>query len=417
MSLSYNPQIDIVFGPMYSGKCLGKGTPILMFNGEIKNVEDVTKGDILMGDDNTPRNILSTTKGMGMLYKIKQKYGDSYIVNEEHILSLICPFTKNIVNLSVTDYLTNKKYNRYTGYIKGVEFREKEVKDPFMMGVCIGNGTEEMPNEYRINSRENRIKLLDGIIHNTGKYLEEKNMYVLKHKRKEDIVYLCRSLGVLTWVKKKKDYYKIYIKTTGYNPIKVEKLGRGDYYGFTLDGNGLFTLGDFTITHNTSEVIRRLIIYHEIGMKVLYLNTYLDNRADEPFSTHNETIGKVPFDSVKVKTLRDVDVDKYDVIAIDEAQFFGDLKESVLEWVECKRKIVILAGLNGDFRRHPFGQLNDMIPYADTVTKLSPFCVLCIKDKKMVNALFTKRTVPSDSEILIGGKEAYIPVCRECYKK
>ena len=417
MSLQYNPAIDIVFGPMYSGKCLGKGTPVIMANGQSKRVEEIEKGELIMGDDSTPRTILSTTRGRGMLYKIKQKYGDSYIVNEDHILSLICQKTGEIVNLSVSDYLADKKYRQYTGYIKGVEFREKEVKDPFIMGVCIGNQTEEMPEEYKINSRANRIKLLDGIIHSNGTYIERKNMYVLKMKRKDDIVYLCRSLGLLTYVKRKKDYYKIYMKANGFNPIKVEKIGRGEYYGFTLDGNGLFLLGDFTVTHNTSEVIRRLIIYHEIGMKVLYLNTYLDNRADEPFSTHNETIGKVPFDSVKVKTLRDVDVDKYDVIAIDEAQFFGDLKEAVLEWVEKKRKIVILAGLNGDFRRQPFGQLNDMVPYADTVTKLSPFCVSCIKrEKKMMPALFTKRTVENESEILIGGKEAYIPVCRECYK-
>jgi len=57
-----------------------------------------------------------------------------------------------------------------------------------------------------------------------------------------------------------------------------------------------------------------------------------------------------------------------------------------------------------------------MIPYADTVTKLSPFCVKCIREKKMKAALFTKRTVENDCEILIGGKESYIPVCRECYK-
>jgi thymidine kinase len=416
MSLPYNPSIDIVFGPMYSGKCLGEGTPIIMLNGEVKRVEDIQKGDIIMGDDSTPRTILSTTRGVGTLYKIKQKYGESYIVNEEHILSLKCPLTKKIVNVSVYDYLTDGKYKRYTGYIADVEFSEKEVNDPFMMGVCIGNGTEEMPTEYKINSKAVRMRVLDGIIHTSGRYLEEKHMYVLKQKRKDDIVYLCRSLGLLTFTKKKKHGYNIYIKPNGYNPIKVEKIGKGDYYGFTLDGNGLFLLGDFTVTHNTSEVIRRLIIYHEIGMKVLYLNTQLDNRADEPFSTHNETIGKVPFDSVKVKILKDTDVDKYDVIAIDEAQFFGDLKEAVLDWVENKRKIVILAGLNGDFRRQPFGQLNDMIPYADTVTKLSPFCIKCIREKKMKAALFTKRTVENDSEILIGGKESYIPVCRECYK-
>lgn len=167
----------------------------------------------------------------------------------------------------------------------------------------------------------------------------------------------------------------------------------------------------------TTEVFRRLIIYHEIKKKVLYINTILDNRADEPFSTHNETIGKVPFDAVKSKTLSELDVNKYEVIAIDEAQFFIDLKDTVLKWVEIFGKIVIVAGLNGDFRRQPFGQIIDLVPYSDTITKLTPFCSECIDKGIMKAAHFTKRTVVSESEILIGGKEAYIPVCRHCYSK
>lgn len=165
----------------------------------------------------------------------------------------------------------------------------------------------------------------------------------------------------------------------------------------------------------SSEIFRRLIIYHEIKKKVLYINTILDNRSDKPFSTHNSTIGKLPFDAVKTKTLAEQDISKYDVIAIDEAQFFLDLKDTVLNWVDNLGKIVIVAGLNGDFRRHPFGQIIDLIPYSDTVTKLMPFCGECIKKDIMKIAHFTKRTVNSESEILIGGKESYLPVCRQCY--
>lgn len=165
----------------------------------------------------------------------------------------------------------------------------------------------------------------------------------------------------------------------------------------------------------STEVLRRLIIYHEIKKKVLYINSILDNRSSECFSTHNETIGKVPFDAIKSKTLSELDVSKYDVIAVDEAQFFVDLKDAVLSWVETLGKIVIVAGLNGDFRRNPFGQIIDLIPYSDTITKLTPFCSECIDKGTMKAAHFTKRTVISESEILIGGKEAYIPVCRECY--
>jgi len=165
----------------------------------------------------------------------------------------------------------------------------------------------------------------------------------------------------------------------------------------------------------TTEIFRKLIIYRECKMNVLYINTILDKRAEECFSTHNETIGKIPFDCVKLKTLSEADVGTYDVIAIDEAQFFEDLKEQVLNWVDKLGKNVIVAGLNGDFLRRPFGHIIDLFPYCDTITKLTPFCSKCIQQKIMKPAHFTKRTVPSQAEILIGGKEAYIPVCRQCY--
>jgi thymidine kinase len=167
--------------------------------------------------------------------------------------------------------------------------------------------------------------------------------------------------------------------------------------------------------NKTTEVIRRLIIYHDIGLKVLYINANIDTRSDKAFSTHNETIGSIPFDAIKCKNLSEQSVVQYNVVAVDEGQFFADLKDTVLNWVDNLGKIVIVAGLNGDFRRHPFGQINDLIPYADNVTKLTPFCSQCVKKGVMRAAHFTKRTVLEESEILIGGKEAYIPVCRQCY--
>jgi hypothetical protein len=78
----------IIVGPPGSGKCLGKGTELLMYDGSLKNVEDVVNGDILMGDDSTPRIVQGTTSGFGKLYRIEQTNGDSYIVNAPHILVL-----------------------------------------------------------------------------------------------------------------------------------------------------------------------------------------------------------------------------------------------------------------------------------------------------------------------------------------
>jgi thymidine kinase len=169
----------------------------------------------------------------------------------------------------------------------------------------------------------------------------------------------------------------------------------------------------------STETIRRLIIYHEMEMKVLFVNNKLDTRTDYCFSTHNKTISnKLPFDSVKVANLKEVDFQKYDVIGIDESQFFEGLKKTVVDWVEYYGKIVIVAGLNGDAERRPFGEINDLIPYANTITKLSPFCVPCKKyNNNISEAIFTKKIInkDTDSNILIGGKEYYTPVCRKCY--
>jgi len=168
----------------------------------------------------------------------------------------------------------------------------------------------------------------------------------------------------------------------------------------------------------TSEIIRRLNIYYEMGMKVIYINSQKDNRSEYNFSSHNSTIGLLPFDTVKLVELDECKIQNYDVIGIDESQMFQNLKNTVLNWVEKHNKIVIVAGLNGDFQRENFGEINSLIPYCDSISKLTPFCISCKKEKnKITPALFTKRICKDNiSIILIGGKETYIPVCRSCFK-
>jgi len=168
----------------------------------------------------------------------------------------------------------------------------------------------------------------------------------------------------------------------------------------------------------SSELIRRLNIYSDMGMKVIFINSSLDNRdTTRLFSTHNKTIGEVEIPVIKLSRLSNFIHTEYDVIGIDEAQFFNDLKDSVLNMVENFNKIVLIAGLNGDFRRQPFGHIIDLISYSDTVTKLHPFCSMCKEnDSIIVPAQFTKRIDKTDlNTILIGNR--YIPVCRNCYKK
>ena len=170
----------------------------------------------------------------------------------------------------------------------------------------------------------------------------------------------------------------------------------------------------------TTELIRRLSISSEAGYKVLYINSVLDVRGKGVFSTHNDTLSTtIKIDMMKTKNLEDLitQCNSYDVIGIDEAQFFKDLKFFCIQVAEGYGKKVIVSGLNGDFERNPFGEINDLITHCDTITKLNSFCRLCCKKGVMNPGLFSKRMdINSKEQVVVGDKDLYIPVCRKCFK-
>ncbi len=102
-----------------------------------------------------------------------------------------------------------------------------------------------------------------------------------------------------------------------------------------------------------------------------------------------------------------------DLVAIDEAQFFEDLVEFYMNFVEVDKKSLIVAGLNGTSDRESFGDITRLIPYCDNVEFIKPFCVRCSESKKITPAIFSKRLCVDTNAICIGGGESYIPVCRE----
>lgn len=165
----------------------------------------------------------------------------------------------------------------------------------------------------------------------------------------------------------------------------------------------------------TTDLIQRLMISHMMGKKVLYINSILDTRSTEFFSTHNLSIREVPFKGVKLERLEGYDISEYDVIGIDESQFFKDLKVNVLDWVETYGKIVLVYGLDGDYKRENFGQISELLSYCDNITKLKAFCMSCRKKGGSGLGIFSKRLVENSSSVLIGGEEMYSPVCRRCY--
>ncbi len=101
-------------------------------------------------------------------------------------------------------------------------------------------------------------------------------------------------------------------------------------------------------------------------------------------------------------------ISDFDVIAIDEGQFFPDIAFESENFAN-QGKIVIIAALDGTFQRKPFGAILDLIPLAEFVVKLSAVCK-CGRD-----AFYTKRTAESEEIELIGGEELYMPACRDCF--
>lgn len=99
-----------------------------------------------------------------------------------------------------------------------------------------------------------------------------------------------------------------------------------------------------------------------------------------------------------------------DVLLINEAQFFPDLKEIVLNMLNNNKKVYV-SGLDGDFKREKFGTILDLIPYCDKVTKLTSLCGVC---KDGTPGIFSLR-LTSENEQKVIGSENYIPVCRNCY--
>ncbi len=131
------------------GKCLSKGTKVLLFDGSLKNVEDITTKDLLMGDDSSPRRVLSIARGREKMYWVRQNKGINYRVNESHILSLKRSRNEGkyrkgeVLNISIKDYLekSDKFKTNYKGYKVAVEFEQQETTiEPYFLGLWLGDG-------------------------------------------------------------------------------------------------------------------------------------------------------------------------------------------------------------------------------------------------------------------------------------
>ena len=160
----------------------------------------------------------------------------------------------------------------------------------------------------------------------------------------------------------------------------------------------------------STEIIRRIRKMKFIGKKILVVKPQIDNRYNEDKITSHDY---ETADCIIVTNLSELqNIKDYNTIIIDEGQFFNDLKENVILWVDTFDINVVIAGLDGDFQRQPIGQMLELIPYADSCVKLNALCSKC---KDGTNASFSHRIIHSNEQILIGGSDTYIPLCRKCY--
>jgi len=130
---------------------------------------------------------------------------------------------------------------------------------------------------------------------------------------------------------------------------------------------------------------------------------------DEKDATTHDLVRSTAFPCYKLSEAEGM-INKFDVIGIDEGQFFPDLHEYVEKWSD--QKTVVVAALDGNYQRKPFGQTLHLIPLAENITKLSAVCMSC----RQTDAHFSRRITEETEEQVIGGAEKYIAVCRACYK-
>lgn len=293
--------------------CHAYDTPIIMSDGSYKMVQDIKVGDKIMGINSIPRTVQSLIRGNDKLFRINQGNGESYIVNEGHILSLMYWDTKNYngltkgdkINITVHDFLElpDSIKKCFRGYTESYELPEKDYDiSPYLIGLGISRGSvnstkisdidvipdgatvedgflvldketetkfeqflseydslehKSIPEEYLQGSKRQRKELLLGLAYFTFSNYDETKTLIFTEVDLKQVKKLANSVG----------YNSIYLEDTDYlgikgfsldsdsttptlSTIRIEEADTGDFYGFELDGDKLYLINDCTVTHN-----------------------------------------------------------------------------------------------------------------------------------------------------------------------
>ncbi|NLY25710.1 MAG: thymidine kinase [Bacteroidales bacterium] len=159
----------------------------------------------------------------------------------------------------------------------------------------------------------------------------------------------------------------------------------------------------------TEELLRRLRRAKIARQKVEIFKPAIDTRysQEEVVSHDRNAILSTPVEHSSNILLLSSEVE---VVGIDEAQFFDEGLIGVCQQLADQGIRVIVAGLDMDFRRVPFGPIPGLCAIADDVIKVHAICVEC---GNLAN--YSHRLVKNDKQIMLGETEEYQPLCRKCY--
>lgn len=488
---------QILCAPTGAGKCLGRDTPVLMFDGRVVPVQLIVPGDAIMGPDSTPRRVLSTARGTGPLYRVRPNKGDAYVVNDAHVLSLRITrgATKwdcsrsdtyradKIHNVTVTEYLSRSATFRHCakGWRVGVDFAPALPlpRPAYFLGAWLGDGLSEhpavcsadqeildacgalaaqfglalrietqqdnksvvahittgqrggrpinavrdwladlgvlgdkhIPRAYLTASRADRFELLAGLLDTDGAASRGGFDFVQKNESiARDTAFLARSLGLAAYVAPSRktcanngvagDYWRVSIsgdcalvpvrlarrrpapRAINKNPLlvglSIEPIGVGEYFGFEIDGDRLFLLGDFTVTHNTVIAAYLMDAVHQKGKRALFVvdRLTLVDQTSAVFDSYGISHGVLQashwrtrgYERVQVcsaQTLARREWPEADMIVVDEAHTVHEATRRVIE-----RRAVPTIGLTATPFTKGLGKLYDGLVNVTTTTDL-----------------------------------------------
>jgi thymidine kinase len=164
----------------------------------------------------------------------------------------------------------------------------------------------------------------------------------------------------------------------------------------------------------SSAILHIVNRHHAIGHKPMLISHSIDSRYSQAEHIVNHDGLKVACHkgSRLLPFLKSEPFVESKLVIVEEGQFFPDLYEFVVEAVDVLNKNVIVVGLDGDADRKPFGQILELIPLCDKITKLTAFCKMCNNGKE---GIFTFCKKKKAEQVCVGGDELYMPLCRVCY--